>query len=79
MLRGREPNLSVPKKVSNEEARARQLMKPILVKKLKKLLMISMDCQIPLENIDLIQSGPPFLKISKRNLSQISRTFLISE
>jgi Plant organelle RNA recognition domain len=30
-------------------------MEPILVKKLKKLLMMSMDCQIPLEKIDLIQ------------------------
>ncbi|KAJ1689848.1 hypothetical protein LUZ63_014003 [Rhynchospora breviuscula] len=43
-------------KVSSEEAKVRQLMEPILVNKLKKLLMMSMDCQIPLEKIDLIQS-----------------------
>lgn len=43
-------------KVSNEEAKTRELMEPILVKNLKKLLMMSMDCQIPLEKIDLIQS-----------------------
>ncbi|KAJ3674461.1 hypothetical protein LUZ60_005077 [Juncus effusus] len=42
--------------VSNEETEVRKLMEPILVKKLKKLLMMSMDCQIPLEKIDLIQS-----------------------
>ncbi|KAJ1689846.1 hypothetical protein LUZ63_014001 [Rhynchospora breviuscula] len=44
------------KEVSSEEAKVRQLMEPILVNKLKKLLMMSMDCQIQLEKIDLIQS-----------------------
>ncbi|XP_072952532.1 protein WHAT'S THIS FACTOR 1 homolog, chloroplastic [Typha angustifolia] len=43
-------------KVSSEEAQARELMEPILVSKLRKLLMMSMDCQIPLEKIELIKS-----------------------
>lgn len=44
------------RKVSSEEAQAQELMEPILVRNLRKLLMMSMDCQIPLEKIDLIQS-----------------------
>ncbi|MQM14578.1 hypothetical protein Taro_047512 [Colocasia esculenta] len=40
--------------VSREEAEARELMEPILVKKLRKLLMMSMDCQVPLGKVDLI-------------------------
>uniref|UniRef100_A0A287XKW6 Uncharacterized protein n=2 Tax=Hordeum vulgare subsp. vulgare TaxID=112509 RepID=A0A287XKW6_HORVV len=41
--------------ISGEEIQAQQLMEPILVRNLRKLLMMSMDCQIPLEKIELIQ------------------------
>nr|ACL52620.1 unknown [Zea mays] len=44
------------RKISSEEAEARELMEPILVRNLRKLLMMSMDCQIPLDKIELIQS-----------------------
>ncbi|GAV64105.1 PORR domain-containing protein [Cephalotus follicularis] len=43
-------------KIANEEAEARMLMEPILVKNLRKLLMMSVDCRVPLEKIDFIQS-----------------------
>ncbi|KAH7661048.1 Plant organelle RNA recognition domain-containing protein [Dioscorea alata] len=43
-------------KVSLEEARARDLMEPILVRNLRKLLMLSMDCRVPLDKIRLIES-----------------------
>ncbi|KAG1368480.1 protein ROOT PRIMORDIUM DEFECTIVE 1 [Cocos nucifera] len=42
-------------RVSAEEAEARALMEPILVRNLRKLLMMSVDCQIPLEKIELIK------------------------
>ena len=41
--------------ISGEEIQAQELMEPILVRNLRKLLMMSMDCQIPLEKIELIQ------------------------
>lgn len=41
-------------RISDEEALARALMEPILVRNLRKLLMMSMDCRIPLEKIELI-------------------------
>ncbi|XP_044507646.1 protein WHAT'S THIS FACTOR 1 homolog, chloroplastic-like isoform X2 [Mangifera indica] len=44
------------KKISNEEPEARALMEPILVKNLRKLLMMSVDCRIPLEKIECIDS-----------------------
>ncbi|KAF0925776.1 hypothetical protein E2562_018435 [Oryza meyeriana var. granulata] len=44
------------RKISSEETQARELMEPILAKNLRKLLMMSLDCQIPLEKIELIQS-----------------------
>ncbi|KAF8407892.1 hypothetical protein HHK36_007030 [Tetracentron sinense] len=44
------------KKIAAEETNARILMEPILVKKLRKLLMMSMDCQVPLEKIEFIES-----------------------
>ncbi|WOL05107.1 protein ROOT PRIMORDIUM DEFECTIVE 1 [Canna indica] len=43
-------------RVSAEEARARELMEPIVVRNLRKLLMMSLDCQIALEKIELIES-----------------------
>ncbi|XP_051179135.1 protein WHAT'S THIS FACTOR 1 homolog, chloroplastic-like [Lolium perenne] len=42
--------------ISSEEIQAQELMEPVLVRNLRKLLMMSMDCQIPLEKIELIQS-----------------------
>ncbi|KAG0481433.1 hypothetical protein HPP92_011930 [Vanilla planifolia] len=41
--------------ISSDEGRIRQLMEPILVRRLQKLLMMSLDCRIPLEKIELIQ------------------------
>ncbi|PKA50140.1 hypothetical protein AXF42_Ash020380 [Apostasia shenzhenica] len=42
--------------VSSTESQARDLMEPILIRHLRKLLMLSVDCRIPLEKIELIQS-----------------------
>ncbi|XP_057959844.1 protein WHAT'S THIS FACTOR 1 homolog, chloroplastic [Malania oleifera] len=42
--------------IAEEEAHARQLMEPILVKNLRKLLMLSVDCRVPLETIEFIQA-----------------------
>ncbi|XP_015882131.1 protein WHAT'S THIS FACTOR 1 homolog, chloroplastic [Ziziphus jujuba] len=43
-------------KVAREEAEAKELMEPILVKNLRKLLMMSVDCRLPLEKIEFIES-----------------------
>ncbi|PIA26760.1 hypothetical protein AQUCO_08900013v1 [Aquilegia coerulea] len=43
-------------KIVAEEGDVRQVMEPILVNKLRKLLMMSMDCRVPLEKIEFIQS-----------------------
>lgn len=43
-------------KITDEEEVARELMEPILVKNLRKLLMMSVDCRVPLEKIDIIES-----------------------
>ncbi|KAJ6301166.1 hypothetical protein OIU77_015471 [Salix suchowensis] len=43
-------------KIAREEAEARELMEPILVKNLRKLLMMSVDCRVPLEKIEFIQN-----------------------
>jgi hypothetical protein len=43
-------------KIANEEAEARNLMEPILVKNLRKLLMLSVDCRVPVEKIEFIES-----------------------
>ncbi|CAD6213993.1 unnamed protein product [Miscanthus lutarioriparius] len=56
------------RKISSEEAEARELMEPILARNLRKLLMMSMDCQIPLEKIELIQSELGLPKNFKSNL-----------
>ncbi|PKU65837.1 protein WHAT'S THIS FACTOR 1 homolog, chloroplastic [Dendrobium catenatum] len=43
-------------RISSDEARVQQLMEPILVRHLRKILMMSLDCRIPLQKIELIQS-----------------------
>ena len=43
-------------KIASEEGEARNLMEPILVKNLRKLLMLSVDCRVPLEKIEFIES-----------------------
>ncbi|CAN4120942.1 unnamed protein product [Withania somnifera] len=43
-------------KVALEEDEARAQMEPILVKNLRKLLMLSVDCMLPLETIQLIEN-----------------------
>ncbi|KAL6176161.1 hypothetical protein ACLB2K_052796 [Fragaria x ananassa] len=42
-------------RVAREEAEANQLMEPILVRNLRKLLMLSVDCRVPLESIEFVQ------------------------
>lgn len=42
-------------RVAREEAEAKQLMEPILVRNLRKLLMLSVDCRVPLESIEFVQ------------------------
>lgn len=41
-------------KIANEEAKVREIMEPVLVKNVRKLLMMSVDCRILLEKIELI-------------------------
>ncbi|KAK1279185.1 hypothetical protein QJS04_geneDACA017539 [Acorus gramineus] len=43
-------------RIAAEEAQVRELMEPIVVKKLRKLLMMSLDCQVSLETIKSIES-----------------------
>ncbi|XP_022138149.1 protein ROOT PRIMORDIUM DEFECTIVE 1 [Momordica charantia] len=43
-------------KIASEEANVRSAMEPVLVKNLRKLLMLSVDCQVPLESIEFIAS-----------------------
>ncbi|KAF5730819.1 Ubiquitin carboxyl-terminal hydrolase family protein isoform 1 [Tripterygium wilfordii] len=43
------------RKIANEENEARELMEPILVKNLRKLLMMSVDCRVPLEKIEFVK------------------------
>ncbi|KAK9129400.1 hypothetical protein Sjap_009887 [Stephania japonica] len=43
-------------RVAAEEVVARELMEPILVTNLRKLLMMSMECRIPIHKIELIES-----------------------
>lgn len=44
------------KSVAAEENETWMLMEPILVKNLRKLLMLTVDCRLPLEKIDFIKS-----------------------
>ncbi|XVF18287.1 hypothetical protein REPUB_Repub11eG0008200 [Reevesia pubescens] len=41
-------------KIASEEGESRNLMEPILVKNLRKLLMLSIDCRVPLEKVEFI-------------------------
>ncbi|OMP07399.1 hypothetical protein COLO4_07376 [Corchorus olitorius] len=41
-------------KIASEEGEAWNLMEPILVKNLRKLLMLSVDCRVPLEKVEFI-------------------------
>ncbi|KAK6945473.1 Plant organelle RNA recognition domain [Dillenia turbinata] len=41
-------------RIAAEVVHARELMEPILVKNLQKLLMLSVDCRLPLDKIELI-------------------------
>ncbi|XP_060179243.1 protein WHAT'S THIS FACTOR 1 homolog, chloroplastic [Lycium barbarum] len=43
-------------KIALEEDEARVQMEPILVKNLRKLLMLSVDCMLPLETIQLVEN-----------------------
>ncbi|KAK9072975.1 hypothetical protein SSX86_007297 [Deinandra increscens subsp. villosa] len=43
------------RKIADEEALANEQMEPILVNNLRKLLMLSVDCRLPLETIDFVQ------------------------
>ncbi|CAL1409429.1 unnamed protein product [Linum trigynum] len=43
-------------KIASEEPEARSLMEPILVRNLRKLLMMSADCRVPLEKVELIEN-----------------------
>lgn len=42
-------------RVAAEQDEAQMLMEPILVKNLRKLLMLTVDCRVPLEKIELIE------------------------
>ncbi|CAH9131174.1 unnamed protein product [Cuscuta epithymum] len=56
---GKPPAVMLSKKareIAAEEEKVRLEMEPILVNTLRKLLMLSVDCRLPLENIDLIQN-----------------------
>ncbi|KAF1897499.1 hypothetical protein Lal_00035205 [Lupinus albus] len=43
-------------KVAAEEGRARMMMEPLLVNKLRKLLMLCVDCRVPVETVELVGS-----------------------
>ncbi|KNA08211.1 hypothetical protein SOVF_164680 [Spinacia oleracea] len=43
-------------RVAADEDEAKILMEPILVKNLRKLLMLTVDCRVPLEKIELIEN-----------------------
>jgi hypothetical protein len=45
------------KKIAAEESEATESMEPILVNNLRKLLMMSVDCRVPLEKVEFIQSA----------------------
>ncbi|XP_076934070.1 protein WHAT'S THIS FACTOR 1 homolog, chloroplastic-like [Bidens hawaiensis] len=43
------------KKIADEEVLANELMEPVLVRNLRKLLMLSVECRLPLETVDFVQ------------------------
>lgn len=54
---GAPPSVSLTDKarrVAQEEVRARELMEPVLVTNLRKLLMLCVDCRVPLETLELV-------------------------
>ncbi|KAJ1404665.1 Plant organelle RNA recognition domain [Sesbania bispinosa] len=56
---GTPPSVSLTDKahrVAQEEAQARTLMEPLLVTNLRKLLMLSVNCRLPLETLEFV--GP---------------------
>ncbi|XVF79376.1 hypothetical protein PTKIN_Ptkin14bG0217100 [Pterospermum kingtungense] len=55
-------------KIASEEGEARNLMEPILVKNLKKLLMLSIDCRVPLEKVEFIANELGLPQDFKRSL-----------
>ncbi|KAL6998962.1 hypothetical protein U1Q18_000129 [Sarracenia purpurea var. burkii] len=44
-------------KIAAEEINAMEQMEPILVKNLRKLLMLSIDCRLPLKTVEFIESA----------------------
>ncbi|KAL2900236.1 Protein WHAT'S THIS FACTOR 1-like protein [Bienertia sinuspersici] len=55
-------------RVAVAEDEAKVLMEPILVKNLRKLLMLTVDCKVPLEKIDLIETELGLPKDYKESL-----------
>lgn len=45
------------KKIAAEEISTREQMEPIVVRNLRKLLMLSIDCRLPLETVEFIESA----------------------
>ncbi|CAL5394832.1 unnamed protein product [Camellia sinensis] len=45
------------KKIAAEEIYTREQMEPIVVRNLRKLLMLSIDCRLPLETVEFIESA----------------------
>ncbi|XP_074280447.1 protein WHAT'S THIS FACTOR 1 homolog, chloroplastic [Silene latifolia] len=56
------------RRVVAEEEEARMLMEPILVKNLRKLLMLTVDCRLPLDNVELIEAELGLPKDFKKSL-----------
>ncbi|CAH8330193.1 unnamed protein product [Eruca vesicaria subsp. sativa] len=55
-------------KIADEEGEAIESMEPILVNNLRKLLMMSVDCRVPLEKVEFIQSAMGLPHDFKSNL-----------
>ncbi|KAL9227069.1 hypothetical protein vseg_002806 [Gypsophila vaccaria] len=55
-------------RIAAEEEEARTLMEPILVKNLRKLLMLTVDCRVAMENIDFIEGELGLPKDFKKSL-----------
>ncbi|KAF8103463.1 hypothetical protein N665_0188s0399 [Sinapis alba] len=55
-------------KIAAEEGEAIESMEPILVNNLRKLLMMSVDCRVPLEKVEFIQSAMGLPHDFKSNL-----------
>ncbi|KAK9274676.1 hypothetical protein L1049_021927 [Liquidambar formosana] len=55
-------------KIAADEAEARKEMEPILIKNLRKLLMMSVDCRVLMEKIEFIESELGLPKDFKKSL-----------